>query len=169
MCLALVFLLTNLAVFNFTNGQHTVAEVTKAAFDACNTGNTIFTLTSSPANVKLNESGEHYYICTVASHCSLGQKLAINVTQKAASSPAPRPSPPPKSSPAPEPTSPSPSPAAAPASSTGSVTYTVGDKMGWTVPTNGASSYQTWASGKPFKVGDILGKKLHGYFNNKVL
>ena len=36
-------------------------------------------------------------------------------------------------------------------------TYTVGDSMGWTVPPNSSVSYATWASGKTFKVGDILG------------
>lgn len=149
----------NLTVFNFANGQHNVAKVTKAAFDACNTGNNIFTITSSPANVKLNETGEQYYICTFGTHCSLGQKLAINVSQKAASSPSPQPIAPPISSPASQPTSPSPTSAPAPAPSSGSVTYTVGDKMGWTVPSRNAS-YQAWASGKSFKVGDVLGNKL---------
>ncbi|KAI9125781.1 hypothetical protein K1719_003199 [Acacia pycnantha] len=146
-------------VFNFATGQHDVAKVTKAAFDACNTGNTIFTLNNGPASVKLNESGEQYYICTVGSHCSLGQKIAINVTNQASSpagSPAPQPAASPAKSPAPV-KAPSPSPASAPSpSSNGSVTYTVGDKTGWTVPSNGAAFYTTWTSGKTFKVGDIV-------------
>ncbi|KAG7998048.1 hypothetical protein I3843_01G239300 [Carya illinoinensis] len=34
--------------------------------------------------------------------------------------------------------------------------HVVGDSIGWTVPTGGASSYQTWAASKQFVVGDIL-------------
>lgn len=150
-------------VFNFANGQHNVAKVIKSAFDACNGGSAVFTLTNSPATVTLNETGMQYYICTVGSHCSLGQKLAINVTRKASTtSPAPQPSaspsPSPKASPvpapAPQPTTPP--PASAPAPSTGSVTYTVGNTTGWTIPSGGAAAYVTWASAKTFKVGDIL-------------
>lgn len=148
-------------VFNFATGQHDVAKVTKAAFDACNTGNTIFTLNNGPASVKLNESGEQYYICTFGTHCSLGQKLAVNVTKQASSSSSPSPAPQPSASPAPKAPSPapvkapSPAPASAPSPSSGSVTYTVGDKTGWTVPSS-AAFYKTWTSGKNFKVGDIL-------------
>lgn len=36
-------------------------------------------------------------------------------------------------------------------------TYTVGDAQGWAVPANGAATYTTWAAGKTFTVGDILG------------
>ncbi|OIW01966.1 hypothetical protein TanjilG_11540 [Lupinus angustifolius] len=64
--------------------------------------------------------------------------------------------------PAPEPMSATPPlsliPESAPTSapSNGSVTYTVGDNIGWTIPNDGASAYVTWASSKNFKVGDIL-------------
>ncbi|KAI4335698.1 hypothetical protein L6164_014321 [Bauhinia variegata] len=165
------FTLGDTLVFNFTNGRHDVAKVSKAVFDGCTGGSTIFTITSSPATVTLNETGEQYYICTFSSHCSLGQKLAVNVT-RASSSPAPQPSTPPATSPSPSPSpspvtapppqarAPSPSrvPASAPAPAPSSepVTYTVGDNLGWTIPSNGATAYQTWASGKNFKVGDIL-------------
>lgn len=150
-----------LVVFNFVTGQHDVAKVTKAAFDACSTGSTIFTLNNGPASVKLNESGEQYYICTFGSHCSLGQKVAINVTKEASSSASPAPAPQTKAvSPAPvKAPSPAPSASAPSPSSTGSVTYTVGDKTGWTVPSGAPAFYKTWTSGKTFKLGDILGKK----------
>ena len=161
-------------MFNFANGQHNVAKVTKSAFDACNGGKPLVTITSSPASVALNETGQQYFICTFGGHCSLGQKLAINVG-KASTSPSPAPQPsgsgsPPKTSPAPAPqtTTPPPSPASspAPAPSTGPVTYTVGDTTGWTVPSNGAAAYTKWASGKKFKVGDILGKFVPTYVTN---
>ncbi|KAJ7956718.1 blue copper protein-like [Quillaja saponaria] len=90
-------------VFNFTSGLHDVAQVTKAAFDSCSATNPISILTISPATITLNGTGEHYFICTFASHCSLGQKLSITVTSNPSSSPAPQPSTP--SSPAPVPAS----------------------------------------------------------------
>ncbi|KAH1033415.1 hypothetical protein J1N35_045589 [Gossypium stocksii] len=142
-------------VFNFLNGSHDVAKVTKANFDSCNGGNALLLLTNSPANVTLNETGSHYFICGFSGHCGAGQKLAVNVSA-AGSSPAPQPSaaPPQGSSPAPLPSSPSPAPVSGPTRSP--TTYTVGDNLGWTVPTSGASMYQTWANGKNFMVGDIL-------------
>ncbi|RDX58065.1 hypothetical protein CR513_62645, partial [Mucuna pruriens] len=166
------FTLGDTLVFNFTTGQHDVAKVTKSAYDACNGASTIFTRTTGPASVTLNETGEQYYICTFGSHCSLGQKVAINVSRGSTTpSPAPQPSrsgSPPKASPvptptqvpAPQPSSPTPPPSTvpvpAPGPSTGPVTYTVGDNSGWTIPNGGASFYTTWASSKTFKVGDIL-------------
>lgn len=78
--------------FNFTTGAHDVAEVTKAAFTACNGTNPISHETEGPADIDLETAGEHYFICTVGSHCSLGQKLAINVTTNSSTSPATPPS-----------------------------------------------------------------------------
>ncbi|GMJ15656.1 blue-copper-binding protein, BLUE COPPER BINDING PROTEIN, SENESCENCE ASSOCIATED GENE 14 [Hibiscus trionum] len=147
-------------VFNFSNGAHDVTKVTRANYDSCNAGNPILMLSNGPANVALNETGSHYFICGVPGHCGLGQKLAINVSA-AGLSPAPQPStsaPQPSPPPAPAPQgglpSPSPSPVSGPTRSP--VTYTVGDSSGWTVPSNGASFYQTWANGKNFMIGDIL-------------
>lgn len=162
-------------MFNFQTGTHDVAKVTKSEFDGCNGANTLSMLTNGPATVTLNETGQQYFICTFGTHCSLGQKVSINVI-KASTSPvsAPKPSAssPPKQAPTPTPApttttaSPTPAPAptttASPASApvTGPVTYTVGDKINWTIPTNGAAAYTAWASGKSFKVGDVLGKSL---------
>lgn len=162
-------------VFNYASGQHDVAKVTKTAYDSCNGANTLFTLTNSPATVTLNETGQQNFICAVPGHCSAGQKLSINVV-KASASPVSAPTPsasPPKATPAPTPVpakSPAPtkaatpapapsttaSPTPAPAPATGRVTYTVGDTIGWIIPSNGTAAYTTWASGKSFKVGDIL-------------
>ncbi|PON63209.1 Blue (type 1) copper protein, binding site [Parasponia andersonii] len=116
------FKVGDILVFNFVSTQHNVAEVTKANYDACNGASPISIQTSSPVNITLQKTGEHYYICTVGSHCSAGQKLDINVT--GASSPAPQPSSPSPSSspspvpartPAPAPKTSSPSPVPAPA------------------------------------------------------
>lgn len=156
-------------VFNFTTGRHDAVKVTKSAYDACNGASPLLTLTTGPATVTLNETGEQYYICTIGTHCPLGQKVAINVSSASSTSPSPAPQPsgsPPTASPvptpapapAPTPTSPTPStvPAPAPGPSTGPVTFTVGDNSGWIVPTGGAATYTSWAAGKTFRVGDIL-------------
>ncbi|XWS72947.1 hypothetical protein CRYUN_Cryun02cG0083200 [Craigia yunnanensis] len=113
-------------VFNFRNGAHDVARVTRANFDACNATSPLLLLSNSPANVPLNETGDHYFLCAIPGHCSAGQKLAINVSG-AASSPAPRPSTPAPqppspaplpSTPAPQPSSPAPQPTTPPPAST---------------------------------------------------
>ncbi|KAK2632629.1 hypothetical protein EUGRSUZ_L01304 [Eucalyptus grandis] len=80
------FVVGDTLVFTFTTGAHDVAEVTKAAYDGCSSTSPISLQTTGPASIRLNQSGEHFYICTIGSHCSLGQKLAINV---AATTPSP--------------------------------------------------------------------------------
>lgn len=134
------------AVFNFTTGQQDVARVTKEAFDSCNTTNPLSIQTTGPANYTLSSPGEYYFISTFASHCFLGQKLAIYVTQTP-SGPSASPAPPPPPKPSPAPVSPRPP-----------TTYVVGDKLGWIVPPGGPIAYSTWAYNKVFVVGDTLGK-----------
>jgi plastocyanin len=157
-------------VFNFATGAHDVSKVTKTAYDGCNGATTLLKITTSPASVTLNETGQQYFICSFPGHCSAGQKLSINVV-KASAAPVPAPKPsatPPKASvtpvaaPTPATTaSPAPAPAPttadSPAPATGPTTYTVGDTLGWTIPPNGsAAAYTSWASRKSFKVGDVL-------------
>ncbi|KAL5697960.1 hypothetical protein ACHQM5_029055 [Ranunculus cassubicifolius] len=75
------FMVGDTLVFNFGTGRHDVARVTKMEFDSCTATNTIGAIVmTGPANITLNTAGEHYYICTISGHCSLGQKLAINVS-----------------------------------------------------------------------------------------
>ncbi|MBA0787027.1 hypothetical protein Gotri_026751, partial [Gossypium trilobum] len=74
-----VFAVGDVLVFNFTTGQHDVAEVTEAAYDACTTANTISTVSTGPARITLNRTAEFYFICTVPGHCSGGQKLNVEV------------------------------------------------------------------------------------------
>ncbi|KAL5547821.1 hypothetical protein UlMin_003052 [Ulmus minor] len=163
------FVVGDILVFNFAQGQHDVSQVTKAGYDSCNGTGAISMQQNSPANITLQTAGELYYICSVPGHCNAGQKLAINVT--GASSPAPQPATPspasapvPAPAPATEPTASSPSPASSPDSSPAptpsraSVTHTVGGNLGWNVPPNGAAAYQAWAANQTFVVGDILGK-----------
>ncbi|XP_044471275.1 blue copper protein-like [Mangifera indica] len=150
------FRVGDVLVFNFAAGRHDVAQVTEAAFNACNSSNPILRETNSPVNVTLSSSGEFYYICTFSGHCSGGQKLRVNVSA-AAASPAPQPviSPSPIIPPTPTPVT-VPTPTPTPSPTRNPVTYVVGDQIGWTIPANTSVGYQNWASGKTFMVGDIL-------------
>ncbi|XP_047314689.1 cucumber peeling cupredoxin-like [Impatiens glandulifera] len=68
-------------VFNFMAGRHDVVQVPKASYDDCSDDNAIGNvITVSPANVRLNTSGEVYFICNVGTHCNGGQKLTITVS-----------------------------------------------------------------------------------------
>ncbi|XP_075509800.1 blue copper protein-like [Primulina tabacum] len=73
------FFVGDTLVFNFPTNRHDVVEVTEDEYDSCNTSSTAI-ITTGPARITLNSSGEHYYICTIPGHCPAGQKLAINVT-----------------------------------------------------------------------------------------
>ncbi|KAG9455777.1 hypothetical protein H6P81_000285 [Aristolochia fimbriata] len=67
-------------LFNFINGAHDVAKVSKAGFDSCAAANPMGPIvTNSPARVSLNATGNHYFICAVPGHCDAGQKLSIVV------------------------------------------------------------------------------------------
>lgn len=140
------------AVFNFTTQEHDVAKVTKAAFDSCDSTSSISLQTNGPASIALNQSGEHFFICTIGQHCSLGQKLGINVSTASAPAPAPTTSPPPP------PSASAPAPATTPTRSP--MTYTVGDDVGWNVLPNTTQGYELWAANKTFVVGDILGESI---------
>lgn len=160
------FRVGDILVFNFTTGTHSVAEVSKEAYGGCTTTNPISVSTTGPTSLTITTAGEHFYLCTFPGHCGFGQKLSINVSASSSPSPAPQPSvPTPSPVPAPEPTPPTEAPAPSPSevdapspspASGGSIVYVVGDAAGWAVPVTGISAYQTWASGKSFKVGDVL-------------
>nr|GMD83628.1 blue copper protein-like [Ipomoea batatas] len=155
------FTVGDILVFRFTTGAHDVTEVSRAGFDGCNATNPISQNTNGPANITLRTAGQHYYICSIPSHCGIGQKLAINVSAAASTAPAPQPSaaspaPVPSQAPASTPAA-TPSPSPSPSGGAAAQTYTVGDSLGWTVPTTaGSNPYQTWVRNKDFKVGDTL-------------
>lgn len=69
----------NLAVFNFATGAHDLTVVTRQAYDSCSTANAVNRITNGPARVRLNTTGQHYYICGFPNHCTNGQKLTVNV------------------------------------------------------------------------------------------
>lgn len=90
--------------FNFQTGAHDVTKVSKSAYESCTKSNPLSApISTGPAKVTLDTAGEHYFICTVGSHCSAGQKLAVNV---GSSSSTPTPS----TTPSTVPSGPSPSP-----------------------------------------------------------
>ncbi|XP_028100879.1 cucumber peeling cupredoxin-like isoform X2 [Camellia sinensis] len=107
----------DILVFNYATGQHNVARVSKNAYDTCNPTSPMSIDTNGPTNINLNTTGEYYFFCTVGTHCTQGQKLAINVTSPT-TAPSGAPSSPPTTSPSPA--SPPPSPTASPPSPTAS-------------------------------------------------
>ncbi|KAL8234953.1 hypothetical protein R6Q59_021053 [Mikania micrantha] len=124
------FIVGDSLFFNFTTGFHNVAEVSQAAYGPCTIANPISIATTGPATVQLTTPGTHYYICTVGTHCQIGQKLTINVSAPAAApttppaaaptTPPPAASPttpPPASAPAPTIRAPTPAPVSPPANS----------------------------------------------------
>ncbi|XP_043696287.1 blue copper protein-like [Telopea speciosissima] len=159
------FIVGDTLLFYFSNGEHDVAEVPMVGFDACDSSSTIGPiLNKGPASITLQSPGEHFFICTFSTHCSFGQKLAINVLAPSASiTPSQAPSPSSSTSPGISPTSiASPpsintlSPALAPTYSRPLETHTVGDNLGWVLPIGGPSVYANWASHRTFAVGDTL-------------
>lgn len=73
----------HITVFNFTTDRHDVLQVEKSSFDGCNSQNAIGNaIMTGPANMILNSTGDHYYICTFGTHCLNGQKLAITVSSR---------------------------------------------------------------------------------------
>ncbi|KAI7745452.1 hypothetical protein M8C21_019600 [Ambrosia artemisiifolia] len=73
--------------FNFTSGMHNVAEVSQAAYSPCASTNTLSLNPTGPATITLTRPGPHYYICTIVSHCQIGQKLTINVSPLSVATP----------------------------------------------------------------------------------
>ncbi|KAF9679778.1 hypothetical protein SADUNF_Sadunf06G0050500 [Salix dunnii] len=98
--------------FTFTTGEHDVATVSKSDYDNCNVASQNNVLTSGPATITLNTAGDYYFLCTIAGHCSAGQKLAISIAAGSTPSP-PGTSPETPSSSPPPPPPPPPPPSAA--------------------------------------------------------
>ncbi|CAI9285782.1 unnamed protein product [Lactuca saligna] len=82
------FRVGNVLLFNFITEFHNVAEVSQAAYGPCSAANPISIVTTGPARVTLKAPGTHYYVCTVGTHCQIGQKLTINVSATSATLPA---------------------------------------------------------------------------------
>ncbi|OMO57788.1 Plastocyanin-like protein [Corchorus olitorius] len=74
------FTVGDVLIFNFTTGDQDVARVTKEAYETCNSTNPDVTYVIGPANFTLDSVGEYFFIGTMDRRCTLGQKLAINVS-----------------------------------------------------------------------------------------
>ncbi|XP_022965828.1 blue copper protein-like [Cucurbita maxima] len=83
------FVVGDILEFNFVIQTHNVAKVTKDNYGSCSGESPISISTNPPVRITLSEPGEHFYICTVAGHCNIGQKLAVNVTGSEATTPPP--------------------------------------------------------------------------------
>ncbi|KAE8678783.1 hypothetical protein F3Y22_tig00111402pilonHSYRG00242 [Hibiscus syriacus] len=142
------FFVGDVILFNFTTGQHDVLEVTEADYDACNAANSISNVTTGPARITLNRTGDHYFICGFPGHCTAGQKLNVEVRNgnRTGTAPTPRPSP------------------TTPATPSGR-TFSVGDSIGWIVPTGNDDFYDDWNDNKDFYVGDVLRESLSSKSN----
>jgi len=44
-------------------------------------------------------------------------------------------------------------------------TFTVGDEIGWTIPSDGSEAFVNWATNKTFTVGDTLGMHVRHHVN----
>ncbi|GFY99728.1 hypothetical protein Acr_13g0011280 [Actinidia rufa] len=99
-------------------GAQDVAEVSKAAFESCDTTTTITVLTTSPAKITLTTAGDHFFTSTYPRTAAWAKNLPSVLWEQPAS-PAPPPPPPTPAVPAP-PVPP--------------MTYIVGDDLGWLVP-----------------------------------
>ncbi|KAL5538985.1 hypothetical protein UlMin_045521 [Ulmus minor] len=62
--------------FNWS-GSHDVAEVSEREYENCTKTSNVF---GSPLTINLTSTGNHYFICTVDTHCERGQKLAVDVS-----------------------------------------------------------------------------------------
>eukprot|EP00262_Sarcandra_glabra_P006364 TRINITY_DN18591_c0_g1_i2.p1 TRINITY_DN18591_c0_g1~~TRINITY_DN18591_c0_g1_i2.p1 ORF type:complete len:189 (+),score=15.61 TRINITY_DN18591_c0_g1_i2:95-661(+) len=85
-----VFTVGDNLIFTFITGQHDVLQVPKERYDSCSGTAAIgSSITTGPATVTLTSAGQHYFICTVGTHCRLGQKLAVSVVSSSTTAPPP--------------------------------------------------------------------------------
>ncbi|KAL2553897.1 mavicyanin-like [Forsythia ovata] len=66
-------------VFQYPTGLHSVLKVNGTQFQNCTKPPLSGALTSGNDTITLLTSGKKWYICGVGQHCTIGQKLAINV------------------------------------------------------------------------------------------
>ncbi|CAI9262519.1 unnamed protein product [Lactuca saligna] len=71
---------------HFTAEQGSI-PTSAATYGPCTATNPISLATTGPASLTLTTTGTHYYICTFTSHCQLGQKLTINISADASTTP----------------------------------------------------------------------------------
>ncbi|KAL6647881.1 hypothetical protein ACP70R_015322 [Stipagrostis hirtigluma subsp. patula] len=87
-------------LFTYDTNKHTLVEVGKEDFAACNVNGTkMNTWSTGNDRVTLDKPGRRWFICTVPGHCAGGMKLVLDVLAADAPIPAPA-APAPSSAPA---------------------------------------------------------------------
>ncbi|XP_044494325.1 stellacyanin-like [Mangifera indica] len=66
--------------FTYSNLFHNVEQVTQKKYESCDATSPIASYSSGNDYIILKTIGHEYFICGVADHCLLGQKVDINVT-----------------------------------------------------------------------------------------
>ncbi|KAJ7297465.1 hypothetical protein O6H91_Y055500 [Diphasiastrum complanatum] len=79
------------SLFNYRPDIHNVLLVTRSDYRACSSPNPVATFDNGKTTMSLTSVGSKYYMCGVAGHCGLGQKLAIMVLPAESGSPVPSP------------------------------------------------------------------------------
>ncbi|CAH2077324.1 unnamed protein product [Thlaspi arvense] len=81
-------------VFRYEAGKDSVLQVTREAYEKCNTTSPKASYTDGNTKVKLEKAGPVYFISGTEGHCQKGQKLRLVVItpRSSAFSPAPSPS-----------------------------------------------------------------------------
>ncbi|XVF24749.1 hypothetical protein REPUB_Repub13aG0153800 [Reevesia pubescens] len=85
------FFVGDTLVFNYNKQYHNVMQVKVEDFKSCNTESPIARYGKGSDAIRLDSSGEYYFICGYPGHCQPGQKLHITVNS-AASPPSHAPS-----------------------------------------------------------------------------
>lgn len=83
-----------ISVFRYEAGKDSVLQVTREAYEKCNTTSPKASFTDGNTKVKLEQAGPVYFISGTEGHCQKGQKLRLVVVtpRNSAFSPAPSPS-----------------------------------------------------------------------------
>jgi len=104
-------------VFSWSGSHNVYLMASETAYTGCSfTGATLLS-SSSPTTYTIPAgAGPFYFACSVGSHCSAGQKIAVSI-------PAPTPTPPAPTPPAPPSYSPSPTPPPTPTTRSTTVTF----------------------------------------------
>lgn len=89
-----MFFFVFFSVFRYEAGKDSVLQVTREAYEKCNTTSPKSTYTDGNTKVKLDQAGPVYFISGTEGHCQKGQKLRLVVVTPRNSefSPAPSPS-----------------------------------------------------------------------------
>jgi hypothetical protein len=78
--------------FQYSVAEHSVVEVTKTGYDACNGGSnsTVATYRTGSDAIPIAAAGTRYFICGVPGHCAAGMKLQVNVGSQPPPPPPPQ-------------------------------------------------------------------------------